>query len=52
MSSEGQLAGQTVVVVGRSGGIGLETARPARTEGAELIVTARNADRLRRMSEP
>jgi NAD(P)-dependent dehydrogenase (short-subunit alcohol dehydrogenase family) len=41
-----QLAGKTVVVIGGSAGIGLETARLAREEGADLILTARNADRL------
>ncbi|TWD81741.1 NAD(P)-dependent dehydrogenase (short-subunit alcohol dehydrogenase family) [Kribbella amoyensis] len=40
------LTGQTVVVIGGSLGIGLETARLARAEGAEVIVTARSADRL------
>src|SRR4051812_2755580 len=40
------LEGQTVVVIGGSAGIGLETARLARANGAELILTARNADRL------
>jgi NAD(P)-dependent dehydrogenase (short-subunit alcohol dehydrogenase family) len=35
-----------VVVLGGSAGIGLETARLARAEGAELILTARNAERL------
>ena len=40
------LAGQTVVVIGGSAGIGLETARLARAEGADVILTARNADRL------
>ena len=40
------LAGQTVVVIGGSAGIGLETARRARAEGAKVIVTGRNADRL------
>ncbi|MFI5706957.1 SDR family oxidoreductase [Kribbella sp. NPDC051620] len=40
------LTGQTVVVIGGSLGIGLETARLARGEGAEVIITARNADRL------
>ena len=40
------LAGQTVVVIGGSAGIGLETARLARTAGADLVLTARNADRL------
>lgn len=42
-----ELAGQTVVVIGGSSGIGLETARRARAEGAEVILTGRNPDRLR-----
>ena len=46
MSAKPQLAGQTVVVIGGSSGIGLETARRARAEGADVIVTARNPDRL------
>jgi NAD(P)-dependent dehydrogenase (short-subunit alcohol dehydrogenase family) len=41
------LAGQTVVVLGGTAGMGLETARAAREQGAEVILTARNADRLR-----
>jgi NAD(P)-dependent dehydrogenase (short-subunit alcohol dehydrogenase family) len=41
-----QLAGQTVVLIGGSAGIGLETARLARTEGADVIITGRDADRL------
>ena len=44
---EPELAGQTVVVIGGSAGIGLETARRARTEGAEVILTGRDADRLK-----
>jgi NAD(P)-dependent dehydrogenase (short-subunit alcohol dehydrogenase family) len=44
---EPELAGQTVVLIGGSAGIGLETARRARAEGAEVILTGRNADRLR-----
>jgi NAD(P)-dependent dehydrogenase (short-subunit alcohol dehydrogenase family) len=40
------LSGQTVVVVGGSAGIGLETARLARAEGAGVILTGRNPDRL------
>jgi NAD(P)-dependent dehydrogenase (short-subunit alcohol dehydrogenase family) len=40
------LAGQTVVLIGGSAGIGLETARQARVEGAEVILTGRNPDRL------
>ena len=41
-----ELAGQTVVVIGGSGGIGLETAKRARSEGADVILTGRNPDRL------
>jgi NAD(P)-dependent dehydrogenase (short-subunit alcohol dehydrogenase family) len=36
------LAGQTVVVLGGSSGIGLATARSARAEGAELVLTGRD----------
>ena len=43
-----QLAGQTVVVIGGSAGMGLETARRARREGAAVIITARDHDRLHR----
>jgi NAD(P)-dependent dehydrogenase (short-subunit alcohol dehydrogenase family) len=42
----GELSGQTVVVIGGSAGIGLETARRARGEDAEVILAARNPDRL------
>jgi NAD(P)-dependent dehydrogenase (short-subunit alcohol dehydrogenase family) len=41
-----ELVGQTVVVIGGSAGIGLETARRARVEGADVILTGRNPDRL------
>src|ERR1700687_2002582 len=40
------LLGQTVVVIGGSAGIGLETARRARAEGAKLILAARNPQGL------
>ncbi len=43
---EPELGGQTVVLIGGSAGIGLETARRARAEGAEVVLTGRNADRL------
>src|SRR3954468_5073543 len=43
---EPELQGQTVVVIGGSAGIGLETARLARAEGAEVILTGRNRERL------
>jgi NAD(P)-dependent dehydrogenase (short-subunit alcohol dehydrogenase family) len=43
---EPELAGQTVVLIGGSSGIGLETARRARAEGADVILTGRNPDRL------
>ena len=42
------LEGQTVVVIGGSAGIGLETARQARSEGADVILTGRTRDRLQR----
>ena len=45
---EPALAGQTVVVIGGSAGIGLETARRARAEGADVVLTGRNPDRLER----
>ncbi len=44
---EPALIGQTVVVIGGTAGIGLETARRAREEGADVILTARDPDRLR-----
>ena len=43
---EPQLQGQTVVVIGGSSGIGLETARRARAEGAAVILSGRNSERL------
>jgi len=46
MQRERGLLGQTVVVIGGSAGIGLETARRARAEGADVILTGRNAERL------
>ncbi|MGW2461486.1 SDR family oxidoreductase [Streptomyces sp. NPDC001761] len=51
VGTPGGLAGQTVVVVGGSAGIGLETARQARAAGGELVLVARDADRLRRAAD-
>jgi NAD(P)-dependent dehydrogenase (short-subunit alcohol dehydrogenase family) len=45
---EPELLGQTVVVIGGSAGIGLETARRSRAEGAKLILTGRDPERLQR----
>src|SRR5712691_11320247 len=45
---EPELLGQTVVVIGGSAGIGFETARRARAEGAKLILTGRNPECLDR----
>ncbi|MGA8429951.1 MAG: SDR family oxidoreductase [Candidatus Sulfotelmatobacter sp.] len=45
---EPELLGQTVVVIGGSAGIGLETARRARAEGANVILTGRNPESLQR----
>src|ERR1700720_4234806 len=40
------LAGQKVVVVGGSSGIGLATAELAKREGADVTIASRNVDRL------
>jgi NAD(P)-dependent dehydrogenase (short-subunit alcohol dehydrogenase family) len=47
VSPERDLLGQTVVVIGGSAGIGLETARLARAHGADVVLTARDPERLR-----
>jgi len=44
---EPELVGQTVIVIGGSAGIGFETARRARAEGADVILTGRDPDRLK-----
>jgi NAD(P)-dependent dehydrogenase (short-subunit alcohol dehydrogenase family) len=49
--STGRLAGQTVVVIGGSSGIGLETARLARAEGAAVMLTGRDPERLGRAAD-
>jgi len=46
--NEQALLGQSVIVIGGSAGIGLETARAARAEGALVILTARDPERIRR----
>ena len=43
-----ELAGRTVVLIGGSAGIGLETARRARQEGAEVVLVGRDPERLER----
>jgi NAD(P)-dependent dehydrogenase (short-subunit alcohol dehydrogenase family) len=45
------LTGQTVVLLGGSAGMGLETARAARAEGADVVLTARDPDRLRQAAD-
>ena len=45
---EPALTGQTVVLLGGSAGIGLETARLAHTEGADVVLVGRNQERLER----
>jgi NAD(P)-dependent dehydrogenase (short-subunit alcohol dehydrogenase family) len=45
---EPELLGQTVVLIGGSAGIGLATARRARAEGAEVVLTGRDPERLER----
>jgi NAD(P)-dependent dehydrogenase (short-subunit alcohol dehydrogenase family) len=46
MSTSTTLRGQTVVVIGGSSGIGLEIARSARAEGAGVVLTGRDQERL------
>jgi NAD(P)-dependent dehydrogenase (short-subunit alcohol dehydrogenase family) len=48
MSGEASLAGQTVVVIGGSSGIGLETARLARSKGAAVVLVGRDPEHLDR----
>ncbi len=43
---EPEMLGQTVVLIGGSARIGLETARCARAEGADVVLTGRNPERL------
>src|ERR1041385_5317185 len=45
-----ELLGQGVVVIGGSAGIGFETARRASAEGAKVILTGRNSERLERVA--
>jgi NAD(P)-dependent dehydrogenase (short-subunit alcohol dehydrogenase family) len=45
-----ELGGQTVVVIGGSAGIGLETARLARGKGADVVLAGRDRGRLERAS--
>jgi NAD(P)-dependent dehydrogenase (short-subunit alcohol dehydrogenase family) len=47
---EPQLSGQTVVLIGGTAGIGLETARLARAEGANLVLAARNSEHLQHVA--
>ena len=46
MSRQPELAGQTLVVLGGSSGIGFETAKQARSEGANVILSGRNPERV------
>ena len=48
ITREPELLGQTVVLIGGSAGIGLETARRARGEGADVVLTGRDPERLER----
>jgi NAD(P)-dependent dehydrogenase (short-subunit alcohol dehydrogenase family) len=41
-----ELLGQTVVLIGGTAGIGLETARHARAAGADVVLTGRDPERL------
>lgn len=50
-SRQPELVGQTVVLIGGSAGIGLATARRARSEGADVILAGRNPERLQGAAE-
>jgi NADP-dependent 3-hydroxy acid dehydrogenase YdfG len=47
METAPRLKGQTVVVLGGSAGIGLETARQVRAEGADVVLVGRDPGHLR-----
>jgi len=46
VTRESRLEGHTLVVIGGSAGIGLETAGRARSEGAAVVITGRDPERL------
>src|SRR3954469_7250206 len=48
ITREPELLGRTVILIGGSAGIGLETARRARSEGAEVVLAGRDPKRLAR----
>lgn len=48
---EPELPGQTVVLIGGSSGIGLATARRARAQGAEVVLTGRDPGKLERAGQ-
>ena len=50
VTREPELRGQTVVLIGGSAGIGLETARRARQEGAAVVLVGRDPERLERVA--
>ncbi|MGD1225294.1 SDR family oxidoreductase [Streptomyces krungchingensis] len=45
------LDGRTVVVIGGSSGIGLETARQVRADGGQVVLVGRDPERLRRAAD-
>jgi len=49
-NNQPELAGQIVLVIGGTLGIGLETARLARAQGAKLVLVARNQERLEQVA--
>jgi NAD(P)-dependent dehydrogenase (short-subunit alcohol dehydrogenase family) len=48
MERDRQLAGHTLLVIGGSSGIGFETGRRAFAQGAKVIITARDPERVQR----
>jgi NAD(P)-dependent dehydrogenase (short-subunit alcohol dehydrogenase family) len=45
------LAGKKIVVVGGSSGIGLSSAELAKSEGADVVIASRNAERLKAVAD-
>ena len=49
--AEGMLAGKNILIVGASGGIGSAAAKGLAAEGARLMLSGRNAERLNALAE-
>ena len=48
--TQGRLSGQVALITGASAGIGLATTRAFLREGADLVIVARNEERLQKVA--